>query len=645
MFSSKFCKRLFARKRSRVQPIGFRPRLEALEDRALPSTLTVLNNHDSGAGSLRDTIAVAASGDTIKFATSLNHQTIVLNSQLTVGTNLDIEGRGADLLTINGNGHRVFSIPSGVTATIAGLAIVNGSADQGAGIDNAGALSVARDTFTSNIALGDSSSTGQGGAIYNEPGGTLAVDSSSFKNNQATGGAGLGWGGAISNQGTATVTASSFEGNQATGGSNGYGSGGAISTQFGGPLTVSLSSFTGNKSLDGTGFFAAGGAIDEEFATLAVDGCSFTNNQCLATNFTTSFGGGIENFSGTASVKNSTFANNLSEGIVAFGGGLLGQGITGGPSSTNTVSNCLFVGNQAVGIDGGFGASGAIDNEYNAVLTLSDSTLIGNMAQGAPASSSFGPFNFGYGGAMVNGGSPSTATLTNDNFIGNQAIGGAGMAGPSGGPGSVGTGGAIYQEFSSTLTVVNCNVIGNQAIGGAGAAGQGGGLALGGGIADVLGSTMSISNSVVNNNQAIGGAGGAGANAGTAQGGGILVGDPDGLFPGLVADGASLTVTGCTVNANLAQAGGGGLGGNGGDGLGGGLYVNGASSLCLNYSVVAGNHALGGAPGSGGTAGKGKGGGLYLATGATAGGSHDHIAGNHASTSDDDVFGVFNSSC
>src|SRR5438094_624309 len=41
----------------------FRPRLELLEGRDVPSTLTVTNNHDSGAGSLRATIA-AATGST-----------------------------------------------------------------------------------------------------------------------------------------------------------------------------------------------------------------------------------------------------------------------------------------------------------------------------------------------------------------------------------------------------------------------------------------------------------------------------------------------------------------------------------------------------------------------------------------------------
>ena len=58
----------------------FRPTLEALEDRWVPSTLTVLNNHDSGAGSLRDALTKAKDGDTIVFAASLNGQTIALTS-------------------------------------------------------------------------------------------------------------------------------------------------------------------------------------------------------------------------------------------------------------------------------------------------------------------------------------------------------------------------------------------------------------------------------------------------------------------------------------------------------------------------------------------------------------------------------------
>ena len=78
------------------RPARARPVLELLEDRTVLSTLTVLNALDSGAGSLRDTIKAASSGDTILFDSSLSGQTITLTSgELAITKSLDIEGPGA----------------------------------------------------------------------------------------------------------------------------------------------------------------------------------------------------------------------------------------------------------------------------------------------------------------------------------------------------------------------------------------------------------------------------------------------------------------------------------------------------------------------------------------------------------------------
>lgn len=57
---------------------SFVPRIEILEARTVLSTLTVLNNLDNGAGSLRDAIALADHGDTIVFDAGLGGQTITL---------------------------------------------------------------------------------------------------------------------------------------------------------------------------------------------------------------------------------------------------------------------------------------------------------------------------------------------------------------------------------------------------------------------------------------------------------------------------------------------------------------------------------------------------------------------------------------
>jgi hypothetical protein len=115
----------------------FRPTLEALEDRWVPSTVTVQNNLDSGAGSLRAAIASVRNGDTIVFAPSLEGQTITLTSgELLIKRNLTIVGPGAGNLTISGNHtSRVFEVAGGARkVTLSGLTISNGVADLGGGI-------------------------------------------------------------------------------------------------------------------------------------------------------------------------------------------------------------------------------------------------------------------------------------------------------------------------------------------------------------------------------------------------------------------------------------------------------------------------------------------------------------------------------
>src|SRR5262249_48962838 len=113
-----------------------RPRLEALERRDVPSTLTVTSTADNGLGSLRDEIAAAHSGDTIGFDPSLAGQTIALTSgELAISKSLAIQGPGAGLLAISGTGpSRVFDVTAaGAVVTLTGLTIEGGSASGMAG--------------------------------------------------------------------------------------------------------------------------------------------------------------------------------------------------------------------------------------------------------------------------------------------------------------------------------------------------------------------------------------------------------------------------------------------------------------------------------------------------------------------------------
>src|SRR5215475_11844303 len=103
-----------ARRPARTTPAAARrsfvPRLDVLEDRTVPSTLTVTNLNDTGAagdGSLRGQIAAAAPGDTINFAPGLSG-TLGLGSDLGLDRDLTIVGNldaaGNPLVTLNRGG-------------------------------------------------------------------------------------------------------------------------------------------------------------------------------------------------------------------------------------------------------------------------------------------------------------------------------------------------------------------------------------------------------------------------------------------------------------------------------------------------------------------------------------------------------------
>jgi hypothetical protein len=269
----------------------FRPRLEALEERWLPSTLTVTNNLDSGAGSLRAEIAVANNKDTIVFDNRLSGQTISLTSgELLVNKNLTIQGLGAGQLTVgNGYASRVFEIQAGATVTIAGLTIANGLADWGGGIDNAGTLTVSGCTLTGNQG-------GHGGGIYNS--GTLTVNGCTLTGNVA------GYGGGIDNEWGATVNNSTLSGNAVSGGDFNQGWGGGIYN--GRAMTVNSCTFTGNTTAGaGGGIFNAGGS-------LTVSYCTITGN-------TAELGGGIYNDRyGSLKLKHSVVINNVGTGDLAL---------------------------------------------------------------------------------------------------------------------------------------------------------------------------------------------------------------------------------------------------------------------------------------------------------------------------------------
>lgn len=194
--------------------------LETLEDRFVPSTITVTNLADSGVGTLRAAIERAnldTVQDTIDFAPSVAG-TISLSSALPdLSTSMILHGPGASVLSVARSnnpgtpGFRVFTVPAGADVEIAGLTITGGrggivqfgvpTVTLGGGIANAGTLTLTNSTISGN------SAANFGGGINNL--GTLTVSNSTISGNSS------GRGGGIENGGLLTLTNSTISGNSA----------------------------------------------------------------------------------------------------------------------------------------------------------------------------------------------------------------------------------------------------------------------------------------------------------------------------------------------------------------------------------------------------------------------------------------------
>ncbi len=387
----------------------------------MSQVFTVQNRKDSGQGSLRDAIAQAQSGDTIKFASGLKNKTIKLTSgQLEIDKDLTIDGSKASGLTISGNNaSRVFFIqddPTGgaVEVTLKNLIIANGKTTE-KGKDGAGAgirtkshttLTVEDSEFRNNHANGEG-----GGAIFAGWRSSTSVIDSEFENNSTSGNSQTGkserGGGAIAvgSESSLTVKDSEFTANTGT-------NGGAINTVLGG-LIVENSTFTENDSTPGGPFGphtkGYGGAIFTDGASatsdnstkgkieirnsrfegnkgagqggglflyaypgdeVIIEDSTIIDNQVIKDSKSDALGGGVRHGNSKLTVRNTTFADNRA---LVQGGGLWT-----GEKSPVTIDNSIFYGNEAKSTNGKKGLGGAILLGNSSGKTKITSTTVAN---------------------------------------------------------------------------------------------------------------------------------------------------------------------------------------------------------------------------------------------------------------------------
>ena len=207
-----------------------------------PVTLTVRNLDDNFAGSLRQAIQDAHSGDAIVFAKGLAGMIRLTSGELVINKNLRIIGPGAKLLTVSGAfGNRVMRIDSPADVSVSGLTVAEGLSDDAPGIYARGSLTLVDCIVRNNEGLALNYGPGGGGILAY---GRCVLRNCTITHNSAH------VGGGVAALGDLTVENCTIAENRA------YEFGGGIYSN-GGYISVSSSTVYGNQGvLAGGGLFS-----------------------------------------------------------------------------------------------------------------------------------------------------------------------------------------------------------------------------------------------------------------------------------------------------------------------------------------------------------------------------------------------------
>jgi hypothetical protein len=265
---------------------------------------------------------------------------------------------------------RLLAVSVSGDVTLKDLTLTKGTLDdgQGAGVFNAGALTLSNSSISRNGSRLPGYFGRSGGGIYSN--GKLTLTDSTVSGNAT-----YGSGGGVFNTGTATLTNSTVSGNFGISSdirAGGVGLGGGLFNS--GTLTLIRSKVTGNGTgSDGTSESSTHGGGVLNTGILALTDSTVSNNG--AGGYYSASGGGIYT-TGTATIVNSTVSGNIVDGAVFIAGPTsYGGGVDNGGALT--VINSTISGNGAYGHRG---VGGGISNRGTLVLT--QSTVSDNLGGG-----------------------------------------------------------------------------------------------------------------------------------------------------------------------------------------------------------------------------------------------------------------------
>ena len=331
-------------------------------------TVNTLGDHDDGTCAadctLREAITIAngnPGANTVTFAAGLSGKITLTDGELVVSDILTITGPGPATLAISGNAaSRVMRI-AGATTNISGLALVEGSASDGAGLR----VEEGATASLTNVSILDNDATEVGGGVYNS--GTFTMNGGSVHDNAiAYNSDGRAQGGGISNDGTITLTNVDLYANTITA-TNGGAQGGGLYHELGGSATLTNVWVRNNTIIPNTTFDNGGAGIYQR-------GTITMTNTLIAQNTATNGAGGGINLlpypTNSIVILNTAIYSNTVTG--ADGGGVfINGGEGGGPPITfrgSTIS-----GNRTTDNGGGIGGN-------NGALSLNGMTIANNTA-------------------------------------------------------------------------------------------------------------------------------------------------------------------------------------------------------------------------------------------------------------------------
>jgi parallel beta-helix repeat protein len=308
----------------------------------ITSNFWVTNSNNSGAGSLRQAVLDAnAAGDNngnnlIRFDSVYfqTPRTIMLTSEIPITVSVSIQGPGAGLLTVNGNGGSdIFNTKLATLSTIkmSGMTLTGGIAASGAAIQASN-----QDITLNGVMLTGNSATQNGGAISMIGIGSLTANDCTITNNFAA-----NLGGAIEVDligGKIVLERCTVSGNTASGAGGIY-----VGTIFGGSnagksyLLVDSSTIANNAATS-SAVNRRGGGLDSK----AITGTTIVRNSTIFGNSAATDGGGlaVEGMFNKLTVQNSTIAANTASGVA--GGGIF----QGGSADVATLESTIVSGNS-----------------------------------------------------------------------------------------------------------------------------------------------------------------------------------------------------------------------------------------------------------------------------------------------------------